>query len=153
MKRLLFLFAIMVLLGTFCSLESTSGATGNEVDNILYGELLNRNVKNGLVNYRGLKNEEDKLDRYLRILEKTETRRLSRTDRFAFYISDAFRNPLEGNTLDVSRIFDWYAKDFGRDVLGFFLKYAKGDFKKRLEANRSNIKITYLDYDWSLNGE
>jgi len=52
----------------------------------------------------------------------------------------------------VSKIFDWYRKDFGGDLTGFFLKYAEGDLKKRLEANRSNIKIKYLNYDWSLNG-
>ena len=44
------------------------------VDNTLYAELLGKYVKNGVVNYQGFKEEEDKLDRYLQILEETDTR-------------------------------------------------------------------------------
>jgi hypothetical protein len=33
------------------------------------------------------------------------------------------------------------------------MKYAKGDLKKGLEANKGKIKIKYLHYDWSLNGK
>jgi len=63
------------------------------------------------------------------------------------------RNRLEGNTLYVSKIFDWFEEDFSGDIPGFFLKYAKGDLKKNLERQREDIKIKYLDYDWSLNGK
>lgn len=67
------------------------------------------------------------------------------------FLNDPARNFLQGETLYVSSIFKWYADDFNNDVVGFFLKYALGDLKNRLEANRDRIRIKYLDYDWSLN--
>ena len=228
-----------------------SGWAKGDVDNSLYAQLLNKYVKEGVVDYQGFKNEEEKLDQYLKVLENVDSKSLSRNERFAFYVNAynawtiklilsaypgvksikdlgslfkspwkkkiaridgdimtlndiehgilrarfkdprihfvancaskgcpplrwepyqgdildrqldemtrAFingteRNRLEGNTLYVSRIFDWYAEDFDEDVVGFFLKYAQGDMKKRLGINRDNIKIKYLDYDWTLNG-
>ena len=60
---------------------------GTVVDNSLYGELLGKYVKLGNVDYLGLKGEESKLDRYLRILEKTDSRTLPRDERFAFYVN------------------------------------------------------------------
>ena len=69
------------------------------------------------------------------------------------FINNPLLNRLEGNKLYVSEIFDWFEEDFNDDVIGFFLKYARGDLKKQLEANRGNIKLKYLDYDWSLNGK
>jgi len=42
------------------------------------------------------------------------------------FINDPSKNRLEGNTLYVSKIFDWFEEDFNGDILGFFLKYAKG---------------------------
>ena len=69
------------------------------------------------------------------------------------FLNDPSRNRLEGNTLYVSKIFDWFEEDFNGDVVGFILKYAKGDLKKRLEGNKGDIVIKYLDYDWSLNGK
>jgi len=69
------------------------------------------------------------------------------------FINDPRRNRLDGETLYVSKIFDWFEEDFNDDVFGFFLKYGRGDLKKQLEANRDTITIKYLDYDWSLNGK
>jgi len=68
------------------------------------------------------------------------------------FINDSKSNYLKGNKLYVSRIFKWFSEDFNDDVLGFFLKYAEGDFKKELEAQRDKLRIVYLSYDWSLNG-
>jgi len=67
------------------------------------------------------------------------------------FINDPEYNYLKDNTLYVSSIFKWYAEDFN-NVVDFFLKYAKGDFKNRLDAVRGKVKIKYLKYDWSLNG-
>ena len=64
-------------------------AHGAPVDNTLYAELLGSYVKKGVVDYQGFKKEEGKLDRYLRILEKTDPKTLSRKEQFAFYI-DAY---------------------------------------------------------------
>lgn len=68
------------------------------------------------------------------------------------FLNDTKRNRLEGNTLYASKIFKWFKDDFNKDIIGFFLKYTEGSFKKDLEANRNKIKIKFLDYDWSLNG-
>ncbi len=69
------------------------------------------------------------------------------------FINDPSRNRLEGNTLHVSKIFDWFEEDFNGDILAFFLKNAKGELKEQLEVNQEEIKVKYLDYDWSLNGK
>ena len=58
----------------------------------------------------------------------------------------------DGNKFYVSRIFKWFAEDFDHDVLSFYLKYADGDLKQKLEANREKIQVKYLSYDWGLNG-
>ena len=60
---------------------------------------------------------------------------------------------LEGRDLYVSRIFKWFSEDFNDDALGFFLKYADGELKKNLATNSEKIKVKYLEYDWSLNGQ
>lgn len=54
--------------------------------------------------------------------------------------------------IHVSSLFKWFPEDFG-DIIGFVSKHATGKLKKNLEAQAGNIKIKYLDYDWSLNGK
>jgi hypothetical protein len=226
-----------------------------KVDHTVYAKLLKKYVRDGFVDYKGLKTEEAQLDAYLRLLDKTDTKALSRNEQFAFYVNaynawtiklilsaypgiesiwdlgsrilpwkspfkkklasiegekvslddiehgilrprfrdprvhfavncasrscpplrsepyrgeildeqlddatrsflnDSKHNRLEDNTLYVSEIFKWFAGDFDNDVVGFFLRYAQGDLKRRLEADKGNIKVRYLDYDWSLNGK
>jgi uncharacterized protein DUF547 len=57
------------------------------VDHSLYAELLRKHVKDGVVDYRGIKNKEAALDRYLEILEKVDPGSLSSMERFAFYVN------------------------------------------------------------------
>ncbi|MGD9138778.1 MAG: DUF547 domain-containing protein, partial [Desulfobacterales bacterium] len=57
-----------------------SAATDIVVDNKIYGELLEKYVRNGKVNYAGFKAEEAKLDRYLKILENVNIAKLSRDE-------------------------------------------------------------------------
>ena len=247
-----FKFSFYSLLGLYLFLGSlTSGWAGEAADHRLYGELLSKYVKNGVVDYQGFKNEETSLDEYLKILENTNVKGLSRDEQFAFYvnaynawtiklilgdypgiksikdlgnifktpwqkkivriigevitlddvehkilraqfkdprvhfavncaskscpplISEPYRgsnlsqqlddstrafindprsNYLKGNKLYVSKIFKWFPEDFGDDIVGFFLPYTEGEFKKELEARKDKIKIKYLPYDWSLNG-
>jgi hypothetical protein len=59
----------------------------DSVDNTLYADLLSKYVKDGVVNYQGFKNEEKRLDEYLKVLEETDTSKLSRDEQFAFYIN------------------------------------------------------------------
>jgi hypothetical protein len=68
------------------------------------------------------------------------------------FINDPKSYRLEGNELHVSRIFKWFSEDFNNDILGFFLKYATGELKERLESKSDQITVRYLNYDWSLNG-
>jgi hypothetical protein len=62
-------------------------AAGNSVDHALFGELLDKYVHEGVVNYAGFKAEENKLDRYLAVLENTNSDTLGRKEQFAFYIN------------------------------------------------------------------
>ena len=68
------------------SVVSTSWASVT-VDNSLYAQLLKQYVNEGVVDYQGLKKEESKLDQYLKVLEKTDSSKLSRNEQFAFYIN------------------------------------------------------------------
>jgi hypothetical protein len=61
--------------------------TGLSVDHTLFAELLGKYVKEGNVDYSGLKREEKQLDAYLTSLEKTDTKRLAPSEQFAFYIN------------------------------------------------------------------
>jgi hypothetical protein len=69
------------------------------------------------------------------------------------FVNDPHMNRMQGNTLVVSKIFKWFAEDFGKDIPGFFLQYALPDLKKKLQKAGQKITIDYLDYDWSLNGK
>ena len=242
-------FALFVATGLVTALWAQAS-----VDHGVYATLLEKYVKEGVVDYQGFKNEESKLDRYLTILENTDTKGLPRTEQMAFYINaynawtiklilsrypdvksiwdlgsrifrwnspfkkkmaridgkemslddiehgilrprfkdprvhfavncaskscpplrsepyrggvldqqldeaarafihDTRNNRLEGKKLYISSIFKWFKEDFGEDVVGFFLKFAHGDLKKRLETEQGQIQVEYLDYDWSLNG-
>lgn len=228
------------------------GEPGPAVDHGIYGELLNKYVSAGKVNYAGFKSNEAQLDRYLMQIAKVDPEALSRNEQFALYAnaynawtiklilsgypgvksikdlgnlfqspwkkkiviingrdltldelehgilrprfgdprvhfaincaakscpplrSEPFRgdildrqlneatiaflnNPdnyrLEGRRLYVSSIFKWFAEDFKEGVFSFYLQYATGDLKKELETRQDNIGVSYLEYDWSLNGQ
>lgn len=247
---LIYLFFLAILSG---STGHANDCRSNEtVDHSIYADLLKNHVKNGMVDYKGFKNNEGRLNRYLDILEKTDTKALSRNEQFAFYINaynawtlklilggypglksikdlgDIFKSPwkkeicrldgdvfsldhiehailrpfykdprvhfaincaskscplllskpyvgitldkqleeaavgfinnpsynyLKGNTLYVSKIFEWFGSDFSNDIIGYVQKYAREDLKKALNNKENKIKVKYLDYDWSLNGK
>jgi hypothetical protein len=73
-------------------------------------------------------------------------------DAVRLFINNPDRTYLEGNTLYVSSIFKWFSDDFG-DVIDFISNHATGKLKKDLAVQAGNIRIKYLDYDWSLNGK
>jgi hypothetical protein len=68
------------------------------------------------------------------------------------FLNQPANSRLESHQLWVSSIFKWFAEDFDHDVVGFYLKYAQGDLKQKLQAVRDRIELKYLDYDWSWNG-
>jgi hypothetical protein len=242
---------ICALIGFLTMVLTTTAIAAQGVDHSLYAGLLKKYVKAGVVNYQGFKKEELVLDKYLKVLEEVDSKRLSRNEQFAFYINaynswtiklilsaypevqsikdlgnifkspwkkkisridgkiialddieheilrpgfkdprvhfaincaakscpplrsepyrwdeldqqldemtGAFINDLQSNrlkndTLYVSRIFKWFSEDFNNDIIGFFLKYANGELKEQLAVNKEKIRVKYLDYDWSLNG-
>ncbi len=76
------------------------------------------------------------------------------------FLSDRSRNRYADGVLEVSKIFDWYKKDFTAGYQGissveqFLGNYAalladKPDDQKAIREGR--VKVKYLDYDWSLN--
>ena len=78
------------------------------------------------------------------------------------FLSDRTRNRFnaERGALDVSKIFDWYGKDFAKGHAGFstlsgtFARYAASlaDTPEAQARVRSgDYKLEFLEYDWSLN--
>jgi hypothetical protein len=252
MKRIA-MFALVPSLLLFNTILAGTVLAANQTP--LYGELLRQYVKDGQVDYTGLKKKEVQLNTYLEYLVATDPDQMADNDRFAFYINaynaytiklilnnfknnqppgsikdiggffskpwsiefvkiagktytldniehdilrPTFKDPrvhfavncaskscpplisepysgenldqqldagavafihnqqenrLEGVTLHVSSIFKWFKEDFQSNPVAFFERYAKGDLKKGLAAQKDQIKVKYLDYDWSLNGK
>ncbi|MBL8309861.1 MAG: DUF547 domain-containing protein [Burkholderiales bacterium] len=78
------------------------------------------------------------------------------------FLSDKSRNRYnaESKKLEVSKIFDWYKKDFTKGYKGFSsLETTLGKYADRLSADPAaqaeiragKVSISYLDYDWNLN--
>jgi hypothetical protein len=62
------------------------------------------------------------------------------------FINDPTKNNVSENEMKISKIFDWYKMDFkNKGVFDFINKYATKKAKDK-------TKITYNNYDWSLNG-
>jgi len=83
-------------------------------------------------------------------------------DAFRRFLSDRSRNRYDPGSrkLEVSKIFDWYGKDFEKGHKGFTsVKQALSRYADLLAdrpADRAIVKaqqadIAFLDYDWSLN--
>lgn len=78
------------------------------------------------------------------------------------FLSDRSRNRFDSASgkLAVSKIFDWYRKDFEQGYLGYdslqtlFARQAEalgGTPQAQADLRAGRYKIVYLDYDWSLN--
>ena len=62
------------------------------------------------------------------------------------FINDKKKNLIGEKEMNVSRIFQWFAGDFGtkKERHAFIRRYAK-------EPVAKNAKVRFLNYDWSLN--
>ena len=74
-------------------------------------------------------------------------------EQMQIWLLDRGRNRFDATTGEarISKIFDWYEKDFekwGGGVKGVLLKHGDDQVKK---AVKSSKKFRYLDYDWNLN--
>ena len=72
------------------------------------------------------------------------------------FINDPAKNrfDLAANTASISKIFDWFQADFER-AAGSVQKYLASyvaDSEAALHLARDGFEVSYLDYDWSLNG-
>jgi hypothetical protein len=67
------------------------------------------------------------------------------------FINDPNHNYIGGDVLYVSRIFKWFRDDFGNDLIAYLIKYADRSLNDELNTKRYQLKIKFMDYDWSLN--
>lgn len=69
-------------------------------------------------------------------------------DQARTFLAESNKNRVEGDTVYLSSIFDWYGKDFakGDDAL-------KAALNPWFKADISDKEIEYTDYDWSLNDQ
>lgn len=61
-----------------------------------------------------------------------------------WFVNSKFNN-ISANKIQISKIFKWYADDFG-NVIDYLNKYSKVKIE-------DDAKIDYLEYDWKLNGK
>lgn len=78
----------------------------------------------------------DKLEEQLRIVTKN-------------FLQNSQKNEFKGNILYLSKIFDWYGKDFKKMLGVTYIEFIKPYFPK--VKNIEKVEIEFLDYDWSLN--
>ncbi len=61
----------------------------------------------------------------------------------------------KGDTIHLSKLFNWFAGDFARKPYGhrlmFVAKYAPRRFRRFLQKNHKTLKIKWLNYSWKLN--
>lgn len=64
------------------------------------------------------------------------------------FVNDPTRNKLSKKKVQISEIFNWFKEDFTKNgsVIDYLNKYSETEIK-------SNAKISYLTYNWSLNGK
>ena len=64
------------------------------------------------------------------------------------FVNDSTRNKLSKKKVQISEIFNWFKGDFTKNgsVIDYLNKFSETEIK-------SNAKISYLKYDWTLNGK
>ena len=64
------------------------------------------------------------------------------------FINDTTRNKVNNDKVQISSIFNWFEKDFTQKntLISYLNKYSETKIK-------ANSKISYLKYDWGLNGK
>lgn len=77
-------------------------------------------------------------------------------DQARIFLSDPKKNRfvLTGHKAYISKIFDWYGKDFGKnnqEILLYLSHFVPDEVAKAIRSAPSKWKIEYTDYDWNLN--
>lgn len=86
MKKNIFPLAFAVTLWVTTMLQG-AGWAQSRVDHSIFEPLLSAHVKNGLVDYKGFKEDEHRLDEYLEMLSRIDPDQLMKAERMAFYIN------------------------------------------------------------------
>lgn len=66
-----------------------------------------------------------------------------------------FRVDRGSASVQLSKIFSWFAKDFGRseaEILAWIRDHAQDEGLKK-SLSRADLDVDYLDYDWSVNAQ
>jgi hypothetical protein len=77
-------------------------------------------------------------------------------DQAKLFLTDHLRNRFDAVTQKafISKIFDWYQKDFGNDETAVLLtisKFLADDSRKSIQSAPDKWTVEYNHYDWSLN--
>jgi Protein of unknown function, DUF547 len=77
-------------------------------------------------------------------------------DQAKLFLSDSSKNRFDVATqkASISKIFDWYQKDFGNnasEVLLAISKYLPDQIRKSIQSGPEKWEVNYTDYDWDLN--
>lgn len=69
------------------------------------------------------------------------------TEATQLFLSDKSKNEISPDKIVISKIFDWFGSDFKKQgsLIDFLNLYSKVKINKK-------AKVSYLDYNWSLNG-
>jgi len=84
---------------------------------------------------------------------ETQGRRFNQSSK-GLQISSEKRFLTSVPVLKLSSIYKWFRKDFfkvSEDLPHFVHPYANAGVKAFIEKNKKDLKIEYMDYDWSLN--
>lgn len=81
------------------------------------------------------------------------------TEQVAAWLADTARNqvrPVSGK-IRVSKIFDWFAKDFGKsdeNVVRWIADHVGDEgLAKELRSKAGSLKVKYVSYDWGINAQ
>lgn len=77
-------------------------------------------------------------------------------DQARLFLSDNSSNRIDvaSRKATISKIFDWYEKDFGKNETEVLIKlsqYLPDQIGKSIQSNPDKWEVEYTDYDWSLN--
>jgi len=81
------------------------------------------------------------------------------SEQVAVWLADTARNQVrpEGGKIRVSKIFDWFAKDFGKsdeNVVRWIADHVGDEgLAKQLRSNAKSLKVKYVSYDWGINAQ
>jgi hypothetical protein len=81
-----FAFIISIFIGVG-SLGLAGPSQASTVNHDIWADLLGKYIKPGGVDYAGFKKDEDRLDRYLKLLENADPEKLPRNEQYAYYIN------------------------------------------------------------------